>query len=317
MNITDHPDSQDRCSLIAGKVLTSEHLQIDGLRILGNIKKRKMVDERYYDEMGNVKRVPQDYTFVEFQKNIGLTDVAPAKYPYTWQFKHVLGFYVFISQDRNIRDVCIDVNPRDFQTPELKQAYHDAIDSILDNLTDVSVSRLDLNIDFQRDLSDCKMDTESPKKSRVFRSANKALETCYLGTRQSRTMYRIYNKALERGENDATAEHPVNWWRVEVQYNFDKDFTILDINPFSDLFISKLEFPSDITWQEELIFHALSQNPSLWQKIPRSTKTRYRSKYKKHLTLNIRDEILAIVQRDMPRILTELRSMIEVERTKQ
>jgi len=284
-------------TLTAGNRYISCTLQLDRLSFVGNLR-NKLVSKN--DSNREVQ------AFGRFENDLGLSERKFAQYPYRYQWKHVLGFTVQYSDDKNTSDIRVDCNPNLFNTPALLTAFHAAIDSILENLRHVKITRVDLAIDFPFDLSTYYMATDQPKSSSNYLSASKCLETQYLGGRGSAEQFRVYDKQKQSGLDNVK-------WRVEAQYRFRATSELLNLVPFAGLQISK-PVTTGTTPVDAIFLHALQTKPELFGALDKRTRAKYRKMFREDKTDDIGQVCRDIALRDMGNLISMISAVIDVEK---
>lgn len=118
-----------------------------------------------------------------------------------------------ISQNTDVKNNArLDFNP----TLVDKETSEFIINTILKDVTNLKMTRLDIALDYSMDLSEYHLEPSSGLKKRLYMNSANILETMYLGSKQR--LYRVYNKKKERLEvaNQDMSNYE-NYWRVEVQ----------------------------------------------------------------------------------------------------
>lgn len=127
---------------------------------------------------------------------------------------------------------------------------HVLLQDILPLVAFKHLSRADLAIDLDTDLSRLKVNYKRNLKTKYYFSATNKLETLYLGSSTSERQMRMYNKKLERESNDDDSlDKYKNYWRLEFQlrreainnwetilddYTFNFDFDLSGIQNLGD-----------------------------------------------------------------------------------
>lgn len=296
-NTTTASGQKQPDTLTAGNRYISCTLQLDRLSFVGNLRDKQISKKDTNREV---------QAFGRFENDLGLSERKLAKYPYRYQWKHVLGFTVQYSDDPSTSDIRVDCNPNLFNTPPLLTAFHAALDSILVNLRHIKVTRIDLAIDFPFDLSTYYMDTQQPKSSSNYLSSSKNLETQYLGGRGSAEQFRIYDKQRQAGLDETK-------WRVEAQYRFRATSELLNLVPFSGLQISK-PVTTGTTPVDAIFLHALQTKPELFGPLDKRTRAKYRKMLRDDKTEDIGQVCRDIAARDMSNLLLMISQVIDVEK---
>jgi len=298
-------DTSKPAPLTAGKSPNFDCCSLDRLSFTGDFIRRKIVYDTVPGPFGKPTKLKQDATILQWSTDVGLLEKTPAKFPYRWNFKHLLGYFIQIAEKTSpVKPVRVDCNPSKYTTKKSKPVFLDSIRKLTKNLCDIGITRMDFAIDFNIDLSKFSIISTDPKIQILYLDRSGEMMTHYLGSNSSPVRYRIYNKAKEQGRTDLT------WWRVEVQYRFSKDFKWTQITPFSDLRIFKLEYQDD--WKEKVILQHLCSHPETFGEMKDSTRQRYRRKLKHLATEGLHDRLQDIFTRDSPALINQLVEILEV-----
>lgn len=112
------------------------------------------------------------------------------------------------SIDSNMR---LDFNPNNM--PD--EIYHDYITTFLNNITNISVTRLDIAIDIEMDLSSYRFHLARMQQGNNIFAGDFIDQTKYLGSPNSARHIIIYNKKLELSKRGIEIEQE-HLWRFEV-----------------------------------------------------------------------------------------------------
>ena len=192
-----------------------------------------------------------------------------------------LGDLVYFEYDKlkaktfKTRNFRMEFNPNKLTSEQIKWLQ----DNVIPILSEVGITRLDLAIDVNFDLSRYQfipIGSSRDKSTVTFRNATGKLETLYIGKRESDKMIRLYNKKLEQKKkgNEVDFEH---WWRLEFELKRET------INEFTEVFevlqIKKPNVASLAKVQDRAMLTYLESHPDEWAELSKPT----RSKYKKML----------------------------------
>lgn len=170
---------------------------------------------------------------------------------------------------------------------------------VLRCMTEVHLTRKDIAVDiYDCDLSEgwYFLDTASRKRIEYWSGSGK-LETLYFGAPSSDERIRIYNKALEQGENKT-------WWRIEAQLRGEKS-NLKGFNPFPTIRIVKKGGYEIYDVRTRAMLYYLENNPNAMGELSQNAK----KKYKDLLKANIANEAI-IVPFDVEQCEIELDSWL-------
>jgi len=198
--------------LTAGYLIQNEHISLDKVGLVANWKS-------YVEK----KNKHGEKTLPVLNDHPDIKGITRSRYPYAFKVITVCGTHLELSDERTpLNDIRMEWNPNDPLMDTFAR-------SILKHCKQARITRLDIALDyFDHDLSQYIMTTNYSMKTNAFYSATGKLETFYLGSKESATRYRIYDKAKERqqaregGRTEATAppRSPRQHWRIEVQRRF-------------------------------------------------------------------------------------------------
>lgn len=194
-------------------------------------------------------------------------DVVNAAHPYHYRIRTASDLHIQVAdKTSHVQNVRIEWNPNKLTSPQ-----DTLLPLLLPMLKHKRYSRIDYAIDYAEDLSQWSFTTTRPRKRVKFISPADKLETLYLGVRTSADFYRIYDKAKEQEMVD-----DVNLWRIEQQFNLDKDTEYWMLRPFADLVAWK---PSDMTGKyiDDLVLADLHANPENWSRLSDFLRRKYRT----------------------------------------
>lgn len=119
--------------------------------------------------------------------------------------------------------------------------------------------------------------------TKVFYDRAGNMETTYWGSSASERQVRLYNKFIEQAHKKQYIDKKVNtWWRLEVQLRRSKaeDWNEV-VRETLDSFCSTHFIPNDIKATDQIMLTGLMNDYSLWGKLARNTKYKYRDMMKK------------------------------------
>lgn len=159
----------------------------------------------------------------------------------------------------------------DFNPNKVRKKYEKYYLQVLRFMFDVHVTRKDMAIDlFDIDLSEgWNIYDLGSRKNVTYRSGIGKLETLYLGAGKSEEVTRIYNKALEQGENEK------EWWRVETQLR-GKKAQIVGYPAFSQIKISRKGGFDSLPVKERALLYYLQSNPSSLTELSHASRLKYK-----------------------------------------
>lgn len=208
------------------------------------------------------------------------------------------------SNAMNKRNFRIEFNPAkvaDHQKVFLKKF-------VLPLLSDVGFSRIDLAVDVDCAFSDYQFELFNRTKSMIF-SKDGRLSTQYIGSRKSKTMYRIYDKKRQLLEKEDIVIDDELLWRLEVEIKGSTYIDELIDKGFDSLFnfrIIQYDF-SNISASDECFIQSMYHSPGSFAKLSNPTKAKIRKIAKEccgnDISVCIRDE----VKKNNPLILAELK----------
>ena len=174
----------------------------------------------------------------------------------------------------------------------------------------IRIARFDLAVDYYRFFNPEFITCRFARKS-FLAYGTAGIESLYFGSRQSQTMFRVYNKRqeqIDQGEGDPGRD----WWRIELESK--KAFT-LDTTPdyvpiFQRLSLSSSCFDDFSDWKLRFIkFYALNFSLSAALRLmPRDTSNRYKAIFD---TFSSGVEHPSYtVKRDFPQVFNRVRMQI-------
>jgi len=189
-------------------------------------------------------------------------DIVNSAFPYNYRIRTASDLHIQIANPESpVQNVRIEWNPAKLNTNGT------LLPLLLAMMKNKRFSRIDYAIDYAIDLSEYQFKTARPRKRVKFISPSDKLETLYLGTRKSSDFYRIYNKAVEQDQAGTL-------WRIEQQFNLEKNTEFWMLRPFADLSAWK---PSDMTvhYIDGLVLKDLHTNPENWSRLSTFLRRKY------------------------------------------
>jgi hypothetical protein len=204
-----------------------------------------------------------DKNSLKISRHNDYLDIVNAPFPYNYRIRTASDLHIQIANtDSQVQNVRIEYNPAKLDPDGT------LLPLILPMLKNKRFSRIDYAIDYKEDLSEFNFSTTRSRKRVKFFSPADKLETLYLGTRNSSDFYRIYNKAVEQDQEGTL-------WRIEQQFNLDKNTEFWMLRPFADLIAWK---PSDLTgsYIDDLVLADLNSNPENWARLTDFLRRKYK-----------------------------------------
>lgn len=229
------------------------NVSIDRLTLVGfklNNELEKILSDPTFDLIGNRYRAP---------------------YPYEWRFELLGGGLLEIGSLKTQSDIRLDFNPNSIKT----ERHKEMLKSLIAIMKYAKPTRIDIAMDIDDiDINDYAIVDRLARKTNLWLSGVGKLETYYIGAPTSDLRIRIYNKALEQGQEGKK-------WRIESQLRREFAENYSKFNPFDDItLVPKSVDLSKIKGFKEKVFirHLLNNVNDLGQ-LQKDT----RSKYKKIL----------------------------------
>lgn len=141
-------------------------------------------------------------------------------------------------------------------------------------------TRCDVAIDYEIDLSDALIRHQTLRRSGVITGADGQRETVYLGSRQSRRYFRIYDKKREREANKQPIDAPV-LWRVEVEHKCAGQEP-LTADLFDGLEVRYLRGADSLNFVTRLALTAIADDPAVLQGADKRTRSRLLKQMREH-----------------------------------
>lgn len=220
--------------------------------------------------------------------------------------------------DINNRDdiVRYEYNPN--TVPQDRKLY---VELIINQLKNISFSRLDIAIDFNLNgFNDFDFQCTRPVKESHFLGVTKKIETKYFGVQTSDMFYRLYDKTIERQEK-GNVDVPQGWWRLEVQLNNKRivdDYLYNEYTPFFDMIVGRYEgFDESFcnnckNMKDFLFFKEVYLHRNYLDRLSRREKEGFNKMKKEYETIVFRDYLVvgSLVQTELNAIRKQLQDMI-------
>jgi len=213
-----------------------------------------------------VKKDPKTGEYTHLDKILaqvqGLGRRTGAKYPYRWQFQTEEGVTIQVA-DKNapVKQLRFDFNPQESEFKRVLLPFKNT-------LVEQHITRIDFCQDYDLNMTRFHFQMKNSVKSCQFRSRTGALETLYLGAKDSALRFRIYNKALEQGQ-------PGTLWRIESQQRFKPKEDWWYAEPFAEFEMHRPVY-DDLKIQERAMVDYLVKNPSAWSELSRPARAKYK-----------------------------------------
>lgn len=202
--------------------------------------------------------------------------------------------------------------------PQDRKLY---VELIINQLKNISFSRLDIAIDFNLDgFNDFDFQCIRPVSETHFLGTTKKIQTKYYGARNSDMFYRLYDKTIERQEK-GKVDVPQGWWRLEVQLNVKRlvdDFLYNEFTPFHDMIVGRYEgfdesfFSKCKNMKDFLFFKEVYQHRNYLDRLSRREKEGFNKMKKEYEEIVYKDYIVVgnLVQNELNTIRKQLQDMI-------
>lgn len=188
----------------------------------------------------------------------------------------------------------LEFNPAKSSQANLKYVF----DYLLPLLEEISVSRIDIALDFERDLSSFILGGRSKKK--IFFGTDGKIETRYAGSGDE-FIIRLYDKKKEQTEKgDKVAQEEAQkfdqLWRLEfelhgsgfIENQLKKEFRFLSDTPIVQLDFEDRNY-IELSPQEKIIFLSKDEHPELFAELSKATKAKYNALRKKASIIDLAD----------------------------
>ena len=221
-----------------------------------------------------------------------------SKFPYSYYAKISGGVFIQVADPvAQIRDYRIEYNPADVS--------EEVVDWFLTRSWNKKVTRCDVAIDYHgEDLlkNYSAVGPHTARASLVYSDRGGRLETVYFGKRSSGDQYRIYDKALQMGEEG-------KWWRLEREWrpsSNDVDEVLPD-DLFDSIYLKKRPWEdSSLSAQQSAMLYYLMNCEGAESKVHANTRAKYRK-----MMIENGEELKPTVRNVYKKHLNGMRSYIE------
>lgn len=198
-----------------------------------------------------------------------------------------------------IRDFRLEFNPRLSRQEQMNFIF----ELVVPNLDNISISRIDIAFDFERDLSSFVIDKAVCR--RVFYGKDNQIETIYWGSMTSDVHIRLYDKYKERKKKGTDYDKFYYgtfdcYWRLEFQLSGSKFIEKQVRNDFHVLQESKITKRNyaiqDLSTQEQVFLYVKDKAPDLFAQLGKSTKAKYNKLAKDISEVDLSDGFRIAVQ---------------------
>lgn len=259
-------------------------IKIDRLTIMANVE---------LEENQAFRNLCQTWEVMELQSNGEYAGFYGQLFPNSSENFYV-SYMPLKAKKMKTKNFYLEFNPAKSSKVNLNYAFN----YLLPLLDEVSISRIDIALDFERDLSSFILGGRSKKK--IYFGLDGKIETRYAGSGDE-FIIRLYDKKKERIEKgDKVAQDEVNQfdqlWRLEfelhgsgfIENQLKKEFRFLSDTP-----ISKLDYTDknyiELSPQEKIIFQAKDEHPELFAELSKATKAKYNALRKKASIVDLAD----------------------------
>lgn len=198
-----------------------------------------------------------------------------------------------------IRDFRLEFNPR--LSRQEQMVFIEKL--VIPNLNNVSISRIDIAFDFERDLSAYVIDKAISR--RVYFGKDNKIETIYWGSPKSEYQIRVYDKYKERKKKGTDYDKFYYgsfdcYWRMEFQLNGSKFIEKQIRNDFHVLQETKITKRNyaiqDLSTQEQIFLFAKDKSPELFSQLGKASKAKYNKLAKEISEVDLSDGFRVAIQ---------------------
>lgn len=207
------------------------------------------------------------------------------------------------AQATKSRNTWIEFNPAKFPVDEMG-VLTDVLFSYMNN---VHCTRLDLAFDVEEDLSSYQVYQSTAVVRREFFNRNNQLETRYLGSPNSDSYIKIYDKKAEQLTKHIQIEQPV-LWRFEITLKTEKIYYLINALDNIDLYLPNYENLDTV--QEKAMMFYLQSDLNNWSKIDKRTKTKYRKYIREHSDFKVTEILRKNLKKQEKRLITEVNDFL-------
>jgi len=139
----------------------------------------------------------------------------------------------------------------------------------------IHLTRVDVAIDFEEDLSNYHFSTKRTTKTTKYFGLLEKLETIYFGGNSAERKIRIYDKKTEQKEKldyEVPFEH---FWRVEFELTREYANDFLKLPFYDNLTITQSVYPEEWNWQEKAVIFALQNGVISKKEISKNVRPKY------------------------------------------
>lgn len=229
------------------------------------------------DNLTVVGRVYGDVSgFLE--REVALEKMSFGKYPYRGKYHFMDGSVLEVAEidavrSGKVKDLRYEFNPnKGTKSKDVEQLQA----RVLSLMYDAHITRVDVAIDTNIDMSKWKWVDQKGRPSNVWYAGTGEVETWYIGGKSSPLKIRIYDKAKEQGERYRDKETP--WWRVEVQMRGEiaRTWYKHGLNPFQGVTaVQGCSFP-ELPIKDRAMLEYLMEHPEGFAELSRPTKYKYK-----------------------------------------
>lgn len=259
-------------------------IKIDRLTIMANVE---------LEENQSFQKLCQYWEVMELRDNNEYAGFYGQLFPNSSENFYV-SYTPLKAKKMKTKNFYLEFNPAKSSKAHLKYVF----DYLLPILDEISISRIDIALDFERDLSSFILGGRSKKK--IYFGLDGKIETRYAGSGDE-FIIRLYDKKKERIEKgDKVAQDEVKQfdqlWRLEfelhgsgyIENQLKKEFRFLAETP-----ISKLDYTDknyiELSPQEKILFQAKDEHPELFAELSKVTKAKYNALRKKASIVDLAD----------------------------
>lgn len=191
-----------------------------------------------------------------------------ASYPFEWRYELIGGGVLEVGSLITQSDMRIDFNPNSVKT----ERHKEMLVKLISCMKYVKPTRIDIAMDIEDiDLNDYAIVDRLARKTNLWMSGTGKLETYYIGAPLSDLRIRIYDKALEQGQEGKK-------WRIESQLRrgFAESYKLF--NPFSDITLVRkdVDLSTVKDFKEKVFISHLLNNVNDLGQLAKNTRTRYK-----------------------------------------
>lgn len=198
----------------------------------------------------------------------------------------------------------------EFNPNKIDSMIESEILRILSFVSAKDVTRLDLAFDTTTiDLSEFRMYRTPASKHTLILGRNGALETHYLGSRNSDKFVRIYDKKQELKDKHDTVIPDKQMWRLE--FELKRKMARSFMSALDGFAITKPDWRQLQNMQEKAMVYLLLQEEAEWGKLSKNSKTKYKKIISSIESENLVDELRDLLRKYESDILKYLNKFIK------